>query len=263
MGDIWKGKPVREPYTVYISGPMRSVPGYNYPLFHDVEEWLTGAKARRTLGVGRDVKPLNPARNFNGDTTLPIRKYLSLALRQVQDCQAILLLPDWQHSEGARLEAQTAMDCGLDFWLWEPETKSAVPASRSMIEKTLDATELPPAMETRRGKVFIEPEVWTPEKVAEAVRTGRKSINWAREWHGLKPWPVLDDQPLHWLAEHGPEVIIETPNTETIEQEASRLVRNGERQKDYGHPRGDFDQIGKRWSLDLEGKLKEGANVTA
>lgn len=44
---------------------------------------------------------------------------------------------------------------------------------------------------------------------------------------------------------------------ELIENEASRLVRGGERQANYGHPRGDFDTIAALWSPIL------GTEVTA
>jgi Domain of unknown function (DUF6378) len=37
----------------------------------------------------------------------------------------------------------------------------------------------------------------------------------------------------------------------TIEQEAGWLVRDGDRAKTYGHPRGDFDRVGKMWSAIL------------
>jgi hypothetical protein len=43
----------------------------------------------------------------------------------------------------------------------------------------------------------------------------------------------------------------------TIEQEAAGLVRDGERQKTYGHPRGDFDRVAGMWSALL------GIKVTA
>lgn len=90
------------------------------------------------------------------------------------------------------------------------------------------------------------------------------TINAARQWHGLKPYdfPEADTPAVHTQYGH---VLVEGAEkiTEPIEDEASRLVRNGERQQSYGHPRGDFDQIAAYWSADLLGKLKDGESVNA
>lgn len=61
-----------------------------------------------------------------------------------------------------------------------------------------------------------------PEQIAAEIRA-----QWGRA------------NPMHAEREHGPE---------PIEQEAARLVRGGARQKNYGHPRGDFDTIAAFWS---------------
>src|SRR5215469_4122926 len=152
---------------------MRSKPDCNYPLFNEVETWLKTAKAKRIMG-GLDVEPVNPARNFNGETTHSFRKYISLSLRQTQACKAIVLLPGWEHSEGARLEAQMGLDCGLDFWLWQSETYvagcAAVPVSRALVGQILDATEPPHiTLDTPIG-----PDVTIEEEAALLVRNGAR-----------------------------------------------------------------------------------------
>lgn len=172
-------KPVR---TVYISGPMRGRPDYNYPQFHEV------AKALRRNGLGSgeflpSFNVLNPAENFDGDQDRPIHEYLALDIRQVLDADAVVLLPGWRNSEGARLEIAVAQATGKRFFLARP--------------------------------------------------TG---IVGGWEFSAYTPEPQ---------AYQGIEVKAEP---ESIEEEASRLVRNGPRQKTYGHPRGDFDRVAGMWA---------------
>ena len=83
---------------VYIAGPMTGLPEYNYPAFH------AAAAHARTLGY----EVINPADNFDGDTTLPWATYLRQALRQVLDADAIVVLPGWESSKGAQLETHVA-----------------------------------------------------------------------------------------------------------------------------------------------------------
>jgi hypothetical protein len=89
----------------YISGPMRGLPEYNYPLFNKVEEKLREE--------GWDVR--NPARHFEGDTTRDFSEYMEKDYQDVLDSDTLFLLPGWQDSEGARLEVQVAKSLGKEF----------------------------------------------------------------------------------------------------------------------------------------------------
>jgi hypothetical protein len=94
---------------LYLAGKMTGVPDWNFPLFHRV------ALALRQRGW--DV--VNPAENFDGDTSLSWETYLRHAVKQVSDCGAIGLLPGWEDSKGARLEALVAHSLGLRTFLIE------------------------------------------------------------------------------------------------------------------------------------------------
>lgn len=89
---------------------MRGVPDHNYPAFCAVEEELP----RQFPQI---KKVLNPARNFDGDKTLPTTTYLETDLRQVLDADEVVLLPGWEASEGARREIEVAKWTGKGFWL--------------------------------------------------------------------------------------------------------------------------------------------------
>lgn len=91
--------------TWYISGPMRGLPEFNYPLFNEV-----AAELRAT-----GVKVLNPAENFSGATDLDFSLYMMEDLNQLMEADVVLMLPGWQDSEGARVEYMVAKSLGLDI----------------------------------------------------------------------------------------------------------------------------------------------------
>lgn len=169
-------------YRIYIAGPMRGLPEHNYPAFNGLEDWLWcfGLPGRENLRV------LNPASNFEGDTSLPYADYMREDIPQLAACNAIVLLPGWEDSEGARLEVEIARHLSLDFWYASP----------------------------------LEDEAWDVEQ-------------------GSAPPPAVSEE----------------PEPELVEEEAARLVRNGHRQKDYGHPRGDFDTIAALWAPILKAEV--------
>lgn len=85
---------------------MTGLPDFNYPAFHKAES--------RWRSYGHHV--VNPARHFNGRTDLPRDLYLKRALVAVMGCDAIVLLPGWQHSPGAKLELAVAIEMGHDIF---------------------------------------------------------------------------------------------------------------------------------------------------
>jgi hypothetical protein len=101
---------------LYIAGPMTGIPDWNYPAFFQAEAEL------RALGH----QVLNPATN-DGDTleealaaagsperpNHPWAYYMKRDLPQVMDVDALVVLPGWQDSKGARLEVHVATAIGL------------------------------------------------------------------------------------------------------------------------------------------------------
>lgn len=88
---------------IYIAGPMSGYPNYNYDAFFSVEDRL-----RR----GGYTNINNPAKHFNGKQDLPWEQYLSAAIQSVMESEAIIVLPGWTHSPGARLEIAIATVMG-------------------------------------------------------------------------------------------------------------------------------------------------------
>ena len=101
---------------IYVSGPMTGYEDHNFPAFH--------AASERFRETGWRVD--NPAENFGGRTDLPRAVYLRADLAMLARCDAIALLPGWQESRGATLEAVLAAELGLRFF--DAETGTEMPA---------------------------------------------------------------------------------------------------------------------------------------
>ena len=101
---------------VYLAGPIRGQPDFNYPLFHEAAAYLREA--------GWEV--VNPAEHFGGRTDLPIHVYLRKGVAELARCQAIALLPGWEKSVGAKLEYAVAYHLHLMFVFLECQSPMAV-----------------------------------------------------------------------------------------------------------------------------------------
>jgi hypothetical protein len=85
--------------TVYLSGPMRGYPEFNYNTFNAAAELL------RAMGL----IVFSPAESFGGNTTLPRLVYMIIDRAAVQVCDAVVVLPAWALSPGAREECHIAL----------------------------------------------------------------------------------------------------------------------------------------------------------
>ena len=92
---------------IYIAGPMRGKPRFNFDAFFAAEDDL--------LVKGWEV--LNPARmdievGFNPDTDTPEGEFLDAAMRRdveaILSADAIAMLPGWENSTGAKAEYHLA-----------------------------------------------------------------------------------------------------------------------------------------------------------
>lgn len=108
---------------IYVAGPMRGIPEFNFPAFHAATEMLRGQ--------GHDV--FNPAENdvdsgnftdkgfAEGDIVkaeeggFNLRKALGDDLAWIcAEAEAIYMLPGWENSKGAKAEHATAHALGLE-----------------------------------------------------------------------------------------------------------------------------------------------------
>lgn len=101
---------VKEP--IFISGPMTGFEDWNYPKFNDVASKLRA----------QNYRVVNPAENLGGDPSMDRPWYLLHDLKQLFDCESVLLLGRWWESEGSQMEAHVAWQLEKDFFYWKKET---------------------------------------------------------------------------------------------------------------------------------------------
>lgn len=92
----------------YIAGPMTGLPEFNHPKFNAVASILRAQ--------GTEV--VNPAEVDAGSTDQPWEFYMRLALRGMLECDAVIMLPGWENSRGARIERRLAGELGMTVTEW-------------------------------------------------------------------------------------------------------------------------------------------------
>lgn len=107
----------RKPRVLYLSGAIQSDPDYQRRFARGQE---------RLESVGYVV--LNPAQAFGGYEFLPREVYIKRDLMEIITvADGLAMLPTWERSPGARLEAEVARQCGLpvnslDHWIGHAPT---------------------------------------------------------------------------------------------------------------------------------------------
>ena len=130
---------------VYVAGPMTGLPEFNYPAFE--------AAARDLRALGFDVS--NPVEidhaaghDVNRDGPQSHRDYMRRDLPEVLSCDAVVVLPGWENSKGARIEVGVAVECGLGVF------------DASLVDVWIDGEFFPPA-------AFDPPAVCAPSDLCD------------------------------------------------------------------------------------------------
>lgn len=102
--DLWPitaHKP--QPNTiVYISGPVTDMPESNRPQFAKAQQMLLSAGCS-VFNPSHIEGPIDP---LKGDELWAY--YMHFCVKALPDCDAVLFLPDWQNSKGAKWEHRIA-----------------------------------------------------------------------------------------------------------------------------------------------------------
>ena len=91
---------------IYLCGPMTGLPQHNYPLFDRMAECF------RHVGF-EVVNPAETGRLMPSDSTWD--DYMANAMEQLRKCDAVVCLPGWQSSKGARREVMWAECHNMDI----------------------------------------------------------------------------------------------------------------------------------------------------
>jgi hypothetical protein len=137
----------------YLSGPMRGFPNYNYPLFHRVAAALRAngltvispaeadSDAVQSVAMrsatGQEFDDAGKGGRVGDKTAGELLSHDVLIIHDNID--AIVFLPNWQRSRGARLEAFVALLQlrPFEFYLWNETTGAAELVSRDYIRNLL------------------------------------------------------------------------------------------------------------------------------
>ena len=94
---------------IYLAGPMRGLPLFNFPAFDEA-----AAKLRSEGHTVFNPAEQDRAAGFNPatDTAHDTAYYMAIDLPEVCRADAIALLPNWEKSSGVRIELIVAIELG-------------------------------------------------------------------------------------------------------------------------------------------------------
>ena len=92
-----------QPLRVYLAGPMTDIVDDNKPAFDRAASLL------RALGFHVE----SPAENKAPCENPTLEDWMRTAIPQMLTCNAVVMLPGWPNSKGARLEKELAVKLGM------------------------------------------------------------------------------------------------------------------------------------------------------
>lgn len=100
---------------IYIAGPMRGLPDFNYPAFNDYALLFRafGWHVENPAEIG--AKYGTPER-INNDRAM-LAAVMAAEIHALETCDVIVLLEGWQKSVGAKKELHAALSAGLEVRL--------------------------------------------------------------------------------------------------------------------------------------------------
>ena len=121
---------------IYIAGPMRGRPAFNYPAFNEAEKYLTDAGwlVENPAKIG---KMFGTPEQIYSDPNL-LARVIKFELEVVSSCDAIYLLPGWEKSEGARKELVHAITTGQDVYIFDGTAEALSGYIRSTFNDAAD-----------------------------------------------------------------------------------------------------------------------------
>jgi len=108
-----------KPKSIYLAGPMRGIPHFNFPRFHAVTSLLRKDGHTVFNPAEKDIERLGndlSAGNPTGDEKQAANEGFSLRQALAEDCEfickqadTVMMLPGWEKSNGAQAEQRLAV----------------------------------------------------------------------------------------------------------------------------------------------------------
>ena len=100
--------------NVYLAGPMRGYPEFNFPAFHAAAARLRLAAIEVSSPAEHDVQGgFDPT---GSDEDFDLRAALRWDLEQVMAVEMVVVLPGWEKSKGAKAEVALAEALGTPVY---------------------------------------------------------------------------------------------------------------------------------------------------
>lgn len=129
--------------VAYLAGPMRGIHAFNYSTFAAVANHLRSAgyavidPAAHDLETWPTLPEEHPEAWAAGQVTPPLAQWVQRQFRwdlcQLLDADLVVLLPGWERSVGAQLEAALAYLCGIPVHRLAPNG-ALIPATADVAE---------------------------------------------------------------------------------------------------------------------------------
>ena len=122
IGNVWY--PLEDFMHVYLAGPMTGIPQSNFPAFDAAAIALREKGFIVTSPAELDDSKDRALALADKVATKTWGDFLARDVKLIADSgiNAIVLMPDWHKSRGARLEATVGLLCNLKFYLLEGGT---------------------------------------------------------------------------------------------------------------------------------------------
>lgn len=172
--------------NLYIAGPMRNRPQFNFPAFFDAEKRLQEAGYKTFNPARRDEEAGMDWQSSDGTETMPvgsgfnIRECMAVDTAFIcNEADGVALLDGWATSKGARAEKALAEACGLpvmyvEEWLQAsetPEDDEETPLRVEVPERGVEAVERPlSAAVAENGEVRVTNETTGGQKGQKLAR---------------------------------------------------------------------------------------------
>lgn len=151
--------------SCYVAGPMRGIPEFNFPAFFEAEATLTAA-GWEVFNPAREDMQVDPGASklTEEEATANFAQYMERDLALVCRADAVVVLPGWERSQGARLEVHVARETGkevLEYPLLHPVEfvpEDAFPPQRELNITSIPWTdgEAPKAFTDEIMRIFVD-----------------------------------------------------------------------------------------------------------
>lgn len=122
VGDTTIHAEISRPFQIYVAGPMRGYPHWNFDAFANATWHLRGRyritvidPSEMDMMQGFDPFVVTEEEFTRQDWHAAMRR----DFRRILECDGIALLPGWEKSEGAKAELFVARTIGIEVFLYD------------------------------------------------------------------------------------------------------------------------------------------------